>query len=75
MNLTGEYMISERNEGFLIVALLAVSTVVMMTIIGAFCVIGNRQFKLDCDQEVRVGVVMNDAREEGIEAKMLAFLA
>ena len=68
-------MISERNEGVVIVARLAVSTVVMMTIIGVSCMIGNRHFKLNRDQQIRAGVVMNDTREEGYEAKMLAFLA
>lgn len=68
-------MISDRNEGVVIVALIAVSTAVMIMIIGVCCMLGNRHFKLNRDQETRAGVVMNDTREAGYEAKMLEFLA
>ena len=42
----------ERKEGFVIVTLLALSTMIMLTIVGTICVVGSKHYKLYREQQV-----------------------
>ena len=42
----------ERKEGFVIVTLLALSTMIMLTIVGTICVVGGKHYKLYREQQV-----------------------
>ena len=42
----------ERKEGFVIVTLLALSTMIMLTIVGTICVVGSKHYKLYHEQQV-----------------------
>ena len=42
----------ERKEGFVIVTLLALSTMIMLTIVGTICVVGGKHYELYREQQV-----------------------
>ena len=67
---------SERKEGFVVVALMAFSTLAMMLIIGALCIVGSRHTKLYNKQEVLAESKSVEIEEEELEheAKMLQVL-
>ena len=66
----------KRNEGSVIVALMALSTLVMMTIVGALCIVGSYRSKLYNKQEVLAESqsVEIEAEEAEHEAMMLQVL-
>ena len=66
----------ERKEGFVIVALMALSTVVMLTIVGAICIVGSYHHKLYREQEVLAESqsIEIEAEESEHDAMMLRVL-
>lgn len=69
-------MTTTRNEGFVIVALLAASTITMMMIVGICCFVGSRHYRLNSNQVKRAEVLMlqDGTRDEEYGAVPRSFL-
>ena len=64
----------QRKEGFVVVALMALSTAVMLTIVSAICIVGSQHYKFYHEQEVLAESQRIEVEEAEHDAMMLSVL-